>query len=238
LVKSFREEYRANQSNNTAHNKRQLFWTKISAGLLLGYVGLTFWQACSAQQSLNTIKNQFQLETRPYISITGFQWLDTGTGNTADAVKSPIIGKPLAITVGFVNVGKSVAANLVVHRHVLFGTHTIEAKVEPVDEDHIDSTLDPGKGNHTTAISIKDTYSNESAIIDRNEVVNWDGSWPIIVFGRITYEDSFGNKYCTPYFSEFLQTGDWLVGSGVRGTSIQKATDLCPLGKAIIMKGD
>lgn len=45
--------------------------------------------------------------------------------------------------------------------------------------------------------------------------LNWDGETLIIVFGRITYTDSDGHQYCTPFMSQYIDTSLWQAMEGV-----------------------
>lgn len=81
LVKNLREEYDANQKKNTAHSKRILFWTIVSAILLFIYSAITGYQASLTRESVKTAQRsvdvaqeaikesqgQFQSQQRPYI---------------------------------------------------------------------------------------------------------------------------------------------------------------------------
>jgi len=85
-------------------------------------------------------------------------------------------------------------------------------------------TLDPGQDGDVTAISIKDTYSRETPLFEPSQVINWDGSNPIFVFGRITYQDTAGQKYCTPFLMHYLP-GNWAYTLKLHDLSVG---DLCP----------
>jgi hypothetical protein len=200
-VKDFREEYRTNQLANTAHSNRQLFWTIVSVALLFVYVVLTAWQGCSAQKSLDVVKEQFRLDQRPYMSVVQLQIEDGDlTSSDPKQVQKFEIGKPLVVTVEFKNVGKSPAINTIYHYHILFGENLKDFKVEPTDKGKKGPTVDPGSNRFSTAVSLIDTYSRESAVFSPSDVVNWDGSPHVVLFGRVSYEDTSGHFYCTPLF--------------------------------------
>jgi hypothetical protein len=65
FVEDLRQEYKANQSDSTTHNKQQLFGTKIGAGLVFVYVALTLWMARSAQKTAETAV----IDQRPYMVV-------------------------------------------------------------------------------------------------------------------------------------------------------------------------
>ncbi len=99
FVKDFREEYKTAQTESASQSDKQLFWTKISAGLLLIYVGLTVWQSISSQRSLMAIKNQFQVDQRAWLKI-GYSW------------PNPVTTVPATTKVVFQNTGKSVVTSI------------------------------------------------------------------------------------------------------------------------------
>jgi hypothetical protein len=153
LVQDLRNDIKTAQTNGTADNRKQLFWTKVSAGLLLLYVGLTLWQAYSAQNSVNAIKDQFERDQRPYIAITKFEIFDSATSKPRDPQDFEI-GKPLTVNVDFKNIGKTPAVNIVPHYHVLFGKDVERIKIEAADNSEQGGMLDPGTQNIVTAVSL------------------------------------------------------------------------------------
>jgi hypothetical protein len=68
FVKSLREKYDADQKENVAHNKKQLFWTKVGAALILFYAGITLWQVVVTRSALKTSSQQFLLDQRPWLT--------------------------------------------------------------------------------------------------------------------------------------------------------------------------
>jgi hypothetical protein len=224
--------------------KTIIFWIEI-ASLIVFFVYATFtiliWRANkksadaatiasnAATESLKETRKQFQLDQRPYVAVFAFQMIDK-TNKAAPAVK----GRPLVVGIQIKNVGKSPALNTITHRHLIFGESNIEQfRGEPPDTEKIGNVIAQGEWVTTTAVSIKDTFANETADISRDEIVMWDGTSPIIVFGRITYEDTFGNSYCTPYASRYLGPGNWerVTNMTVKSTGFsRRLTDLCPEG--------
>ena len=84
-----------------------------------------------------------------------------------------------------------------------------------------------------TAVSVKDTFAIETAEISATDITNWDGS-EIIVFGGISYEDTFGSPYCTPYLTARLSGGGRVDLSELTGPSVpisHNVAELCPVGK-------
>jgi hypothetical protein len=230
LVKDLKEKYEAAQADNTAHSNKILFWTKISAALLFIYAALNWWQACSAHDTLKAIKEQFRLDQRPYISVVSFQILDGILPATSKPKERQEfeIGKPLVVTVETKNVGKSPAINSTFHYHILFGEGLNKFKIEPTDKGKRGPTIDPGAVRFMTTVSLIDTYSRESANLNTSDVINWDGSEPLYVFGRISYEDTSGHFYCTPYMVYYFPN-NWAYPSDVTVSGVNYlVSDLCP----------
>jgi hypothetical protein len=182
-----------------------------------------------AAQSLNALRDQFQLEQRPYITIKRYESTDLLTNKLA----SPTVGKPIVFTIAYGNVGKSQALNVIIHCHLLFGSHLSEFRIEAPDTRKTGSPLAPGSDNdHSTAVSITDTYARETPALDPSTVISWDGSDPIILFGRISYEDIFGNLYCLPYALRYIPMdstrGTFADVSRIEGP---ETSEICLTGK-------
>jgi|ERR1700733_3804934 len=97
LVKDLRKTYEASQAEGTNHNKKQLFWTKVSAGLLFVYAALNLWQGYSAKRTADSAL----IDQRPYVVI-----------------KFPILtpkfipSVPLLTAVDVVNIGRTPAIRM------------------------------------------------------------------------------------------------------------------------------
>src|ERR1700674_411845 len=76
LVKDLKDTYKASRGESTTHNKKQLFWTQVSAGLLFIYAALAWWQGWSAHKTLQAVGEQFRLDQRPYLSVTKLEIMD------------------------------------------------------------------------------------------------------------------------------------------------------------------
>jgi hypothetical protein len=182
--------------------------------------------ARSARQSLEETKKEFRLDQRPRIVLSGEMMMDKdgkGTIPPAPPVE-PIVGYPIYVNISFKNVGKSAAYNLAFHRHLLFGTQMNQFRMEPPDsEERLASgpTLEATESQTMTAVSAEDTFLNEDFF--QTGYKAWDGSWPIRIFGRISYKDAFGTLYCLPYMFNLLQSGNWAILTPKNGK-------LCPVG--------
>lgn len=162
--------------------------------------------ATAAQGTVRILKEQFQKDQRPYVAIVGCQMLAFKTKTAGIATH----GEPLMVSVEFKNVGKSPALNLRFHRHVIFGQAIFDQlRPDPIDSKKTDDTFDQGETSFTTAISLKDTFSNDTADVRDDEMLTWNGAEPVIAFGRFTYEDDFGHSYCTPFARRLLNPTTW-----------------------------
>jgi hypothetical protein len=223
------QAHKTERREDAAHNKKVFIVSIVTLVFVIIYALLTAWQAYSAHRSLDAIKEQFQFDQRPYIAL-----LDLGIVDVNGNPTKFTIGEPIFVNIPYKNVGKSPAFNMVIHRHLLFGSQATKFKIEPPDSDDtfaMGRVLEPTSGEHVTAISVEDTFANESLNIIG--VKNWDGSKPIDVFGRISYKDSFGTLYCTPYFYQYLPSGAWekISFSTLSDTGTIAPADLCPTGK-------
>jgi hypothetical protein len=69
LVPDLKKTYQSSQSDSTTHNKKQLLWTQISAGLILIYAALTFWQGCLTRDISQTAIKQLSVSQRPLVGL-------------------------------------------------------------------------------------------------------------------------------------------------------------------------
>jgi hypothetical protein len=213
----------ADRQYRVQNSIRKATWGAFAAATL--YAGIAAYQSWQ-------LKEQFQSDQRPRIAILSFQPIDMKTPPPSE----PIVGDPVAVNIYYRNVGKSPALNIAIHRHLLFESKGDQFKIEaPEKSRNIGQALDPGMPpDFTTAFSLKDTFANESVAINPSDIINWDGS-RLLVFGRISYEDSLGNLYCTPYMVlKLTAPGGWLyLGELNRGPNLPryKVADLCPTGK-------
>jgi hypothetical protein len=183
-------------------------------------------QAAISQKALNSSRQQFQLDQRPYVVIDHLALVDF---DTRKIISQPIVGRPIAANVYFKNSGKTPALNTKTHRHLLFGDdNMIKLHPEPIDSAKGGVVMAQGTpGDFVTALSVENTYAVEGSEIT-SPVVNWDGRYPVVVFGRVTYQDSAGTRYCTPYFDQLLSGGAWQKISKVTiDHKVRNLVDLC-----------
>jgi hypothetical protein len=187
--------------------------------------------ADAATKSLTAFKKQFQMDQRPHVAIIAMTTIDVLTGGKGNG--EPEVGKPTGATILFKNVGKSTALNVIIHKHMLLKDTLDQLGPEPPDQGKEGITLEAESTQLTTAISMKHPMEHEPIYSPSNYLV-WDGTWPIVVFGRISYNDTFGALYCTPFLAHRDSSGNlWVQDTTFTRAdkTVMKTSDLCPVGK-------
>jgi hypothetical protein len=233
LAESLKQEHYTERREDKAHDKRQLFWAKVSAGLIFVYAAITFWQGCETHDILTTTKKQFGEDQRPFVTPDTYVMLDSVENKAAEPVK----GKPIYVNIRFHNTGKTPALDTVIHRHMLWGYEAIShMKAEPLAVAMPGKAIEQGGHSLTEVVSTRNTFANETLEVDASDIVPWDGAMPIVVFGRVTYHDRTGKQYCTPYAVHYIPGGSWSDIPAVtnNGKIMFRLTDLCPSGSGTI----
>jgi hypothetical protein len=221
--------HEAERQTDLGRESHKVWLERFTLVAVVVYAGIAGWQGCISKDLLLTTIRQFQADQRPYVVEDGMTMLKFNDGTPSP----PVIGQPLDVHIAFKNAGKTPALNLIIHRHMFFGDHLETLRPEPPDTKVSGEILSQGDHNFVNALSLKDTFANETADFSRDEIVNWDGTEPIVVFGRATYNDSAGNRYCTPYAVRYLNASAWEIVSVLTDTrthSSRNITDLCPPG--------
>ena len=143
------------------------------------------------------------------------------------------IGKPIQVNVVFTNVGKSIAYDVKIHCHLLFGQQMNLLKAESLDVDKgmHGSPIPPDGFEVCTPTSMIDPYSRESAFLDANKIIPWDGSVPVVVFGRAIYRDHSKHVYCVPFIQERIPSTWANLYSYTPSSGIVTVDSLCPIGE-------
>ncbi len=193
-------------------------------------------QSTAAEGQLTTMKQQFVIDQRPFIdtSIPGY-FVDP---ITRLRLPGPVAGKPLGVALSLRNTGKSVARHGSTITHLVFGeTQYREIRADPLDETNKGDLLSPGAPpTAVVAVTLKDTYNRKYWYLSefqRDDFLDWDGSLPIVVFGRTVYEDAFGNRYCTPFVWSYVGQNSWARGSALYYRNhllVGDIQDFCPAG--------
>lgn len=232
LSEGFKQQHDTEYGQTTARENRQ-FWATVGTAILVAiYTGIMFWQGCETKTIITITQQQFQRDQRPYVAIGGFEMIDTTTGKEG----IPVVGRPIQVNAIVKNVGKTPAINTRIHRHVVTGHANARlVRAEPIDDTKEGDTLPQGDIIGITAVTLTDTFAVESVDVNASDIVPWDGVDPIIMFGRITYEDRFGAKYCTPFIERYLHDNVWervptFTSKQPLPPYTVKVSDLCPPG--------
>ena len=212
LVQDLKKKYQTATDDQTAHNKKQLFWTKIAAGLVFVYALLTGWQGCLTRQAIDNSTKQFQIDQRPYVWTTNMRFF----------LKIEA-GQPMCANIPMANYGKSPALKTKTIGKIFIGpTAKVDADIwfdtrneKSFDVPGISETVVlPG----TPSLIPPDTKEIPTGGLggwfftltgdkvltqaDVDYILNTDESAVIVV--QFEYFDAFGNRYwsdlCTSRF--------------------------------------
>jgi hypothetical protein len=116
FVKDLREQHKTERHEDTTHNNRQLLWTKVGAGLVLIYAGLTFWQSCSNHQAATAAETSAKIATST-MQIDQRPWVYAKDDSSTDTIHMKA-GDPLVAFVNIVNAGKTPAINVLANFYI------------------------------------------------------------------------------------------------------------------------
>lgn len=195
LVQDLKHEYKAANRTTDAHNKRQLFWTKIAAGMVIATSFFTGWQALLTRTVIYDDRERFVKQQAPYIWVTP---------------KPPLIkgGEKIAWDVSYSNYGQSPALNIKVCDAVLVGpimsaggpTDPAVAEAECIaSKEGARGPAPPGFPGFFSAFGREIT---DQEAIDMSKT-----SYATVVEGVILYDDSSGHSYQSIFCSTRLGTG-------------------------------
>jgi hypothetical protein len=209
-------EYRASETTKESREKVKLRLELLTFLSALGILFFTWSQMKIGRDNLALLRTQFALDQRPYISVEKPHFSNVYSGLIID---NPIPGLPLAVTVEYKNIGKSPALGVEIERFVYSGNTSMKELMAPRQRPKKTNQILPAQEAHvTTAASLRDERNNSGVDFTPDQLLPWDGSTPIIIFGNIYYGDSAGGKYCTEFAYRFLgnanQSGGWLDMSG------------------------
>jgi hypothetical protein len=165
----------------------------------------------------------FTADQRPYLVVDDYTLHSL---NGFKLMAAPSAGEGFAVQVVFRNAGQTPALKVTFHCHVVCDVTKI--KPEPLDEQDTKSQPIPQGGWVTrNAVYAKDPSSEDRAALPSTIVYK---SGTVYAFGRVTYYDTAGNLYCTPYMKTLIAPGEWAFVPGIRNQSGQttvRLSDLC-----------
>ena len=216
------EQHKTDRKEDKADAKKRYVVELLTLAAVVIYAGIAGWQGCETKTIIALTQKHFQIDQRPYVKISDIEFIEP-----------PMVGKPVRINVVLKNVGKGQAQNVFILRHLLFRPQESQFRVDPanIDDGKLGRVIDIGDSVTTTATSVRDTYAvGESYEINPADIVPWDGT-EIVLFGRVAYEDRFGNKYCYPFMMQKANGSMWAAMMGMHIENpdhIVYWNELCP----------
>jgi hypothetical protein len=178
FVKEVREEYRTAQNESAAQNKKQLFWTKISAFLLLVYVGVTLLIYRANQQSNDISRQSLDVVQRAIISFAP----DIKIYAVIDSRVKPIPVVAWNFPVPIENLGSTPAKNI---RFAVNGNFLMGALPD-------DFSFHDSNKAQTTALPPKTTTYAAPLAVGPNQIeLVQRGVGHLYMYGWATYHDVF-----------------------------------------------
>lgn len=208
----------------------------IFQGLI--YTGQLF----SMRESTYVSRKLWETEHRPYVTIDKVEVFDPNdTPANKASGREPQPWHSVAASISYKNAGGSPAQNMTFHRHIVFDSSnsdsgipdffvdTVTRKEAESNPKRMGQSLNVGEARETTAFAMLNSSDEPDFFINPGAEREWDGKSPIIIFGRISYQDRFGNRYCTPIFMDKYPGADVNFLDKVKSNGrFYMADDLCP----------
>lgn len=203
LVKDLKKTYESSQTDGTAHNKRQLFWTKVSAGLLFIYAGLTSTQACLTKIAVDDARENFVKDQAPVIWVKPkppeikvnepLRW----DVIYSDYGRSPALNVKTCITAAYVpSYTKDAFSYLSSLPPPSINDCKTKQRVVPAGID----VVPPGFENFSTALGLIPLTQNVFDVVTSTE-------GGVFIHGMITYDDVSGHSYETVFCNYRFTSG-------------------------------
>lgn len=106
LSHDLREQRKTERGEDTTHNKKQLRWTKITAGLVFIYALLTFWLGWSSKRAADSAQEAADIAKKTMV-IDQRAWLFVDNVFTHTPTEELEVDKPFYIRVTFKNSGEN-----------------------------------------------------------------------------------------------------------------------------------
>jgi hypothetical protein len=193
FVDDLREEHKTRHGENTAHQKSQLRWTKIAAGLVFIYTVVMGWQAILTHQSLKATREFFQLDQRPYVFSTKVNPAQFAPPNNR-----------LGTQLYYFNYGKSPALHMKKVGWIFVGDDALKQVDDwfkrlgngPLEKAKLEESTDSG-GSQRPFLSETILMQGEkpvlTTVVSRTSAPSPDVQY--VVAMRFQYLDTFGNRY-------------------------------------------
>ncbi len=203
LVKDLREKYETSQGENTAHNNKVLFWTKIGAFAVIVYAIITGVQWLDLRQN-------FRVDERAWLQ---FNAAPDKPGDYRVSWQLSV-GQPVTYPLQVVNVGKTAARNVDMKIFI----EIVDADKEP-QLSRVNATHGFPFGHITTGIVFPSQDFRQVVVrpanggapemaTDQEMAAIKDGKSYLAVYGIISYEDVFHIQRWTR-FCKFMGNGSF-----------------------------
>jgi hypothetical protein len=210
FVKDLRAKYDATQRDDKTDKAKQLFWTRIAAGLLLLAAGFAGWQDYLTRAAIRDAREQFVKDQRPYVWI--FEYIDPKNVHINENEK-------MWINLPLINYGKSPAVRAKSTGKIFMGpdamkqadkwfndlgTGPILTEPDAVDifPPGIPSDREKPFGGYSTLMTDKVLKSGDVDYILHTEQ-------PIAIVMRTQYYDLAGNRYWSDMCMSRFATGSY-----------------------------
>lgn len=194
LVEDFKQKYESTQTENTKHNKKQLRWTRISAGLIFVYAALTFWQVCETRESIRLSEKQFQQTQRAWVGLDDSNQALTVGPIQFDANLTPLVGYAATLK----NFGNYAAQNAFTSARLLL-TDTLQAgELERLQKKACDAQSDPMTGDLIFPGRSKAPSYVSPGVSDPATSMTPRPMQAFLV-GCVVYRDQFNNRWHTGF---------------------------------------
>jgi hypothetical protein len=189
LVEDLKNEYKTANTDSNTRNDKQLFWAKVSAGLIFVYAGLTFWQGCSTQRAADAAKHSAET-TREAMILDQRPWV------YADNVELPLepqLNVPFFFHTWMSNAGKTPATDVLITEQTKWWNSEpdfpdFSNMPEPTPAQLVMPGIDKYEANSTPVMMDKFPYIGAYEQTRESR---------LYLLMKISYCDGFGNRYWT-----------------------------------------
>jgi hypothetical protein len=175
-VVSLTNEYKTRDEKNQGDQKKNRFWVKFGAWVVFVYTTITAFQWCTLLESNRINRKSFEETQRAAV------YLGRPDGEIGEFMPGKDI---LRIVLYFRNAGGTAAQRTVIDTWPItttLGGPSVELKFQPPDHHYIGPDIPPGVP-YNTYIPYRDATQEE---LD-------SGKKDLVIYGRVTYSDSFGS---------------------------------------------
>ncbi len=191
-----KKQKQTEHDETTAYNKKQLWWTRVTAGLVFVYALFTFWQGCIGKMQLATMQNT----ARPWVFISS---------QFAEGVSADGRGMILRVNAVATNTSTIPAVNVETTRpQIEIGKSAnvgTKCNAEYSQAAPIAPVADTINGRISFPSVFTDTIGNDEW---KNITSTKEDRDIVIVTAKVKYSGPNGGNYETRFCGEYLPFGD------------------------------